>query len=75
MSDEAHTDPDVAAGDSDSALGSSRFNLKMLAERTLGGDALKKAVALPQGENVNEWIASHGKNPPTFHPPLLFSSF
>ncbi|OMJ10045.1 hypothetical protein AYI70_g10560, partial [Smittium culicis] len=31
----------------------------MLAERTLGGDALKKAVALPEGENINEWIASH----------------
>jgi MOB kinase activator 1 len=37
--------------------GTRQFTLHQLAERTLGSGNLREAVALPAGEDVNEWIA------------------
>jgi len=34
--------------------------LKQFAEATLGSGSLKKAVLLPEGEDINEWLAVNG---------------
>jgi MOB kinase activator 1 len=41
------------------------YQLRQFAEATLGSGSLKKAVKLPEGEDLNEWLAVNGKN----HPP------
>lgn len=37
--------------------GTKQFLLHQHAERTLGGGDLRQAVALPEGEDINEWLA------------------
>ncbi|PVU87287.1 hypothetical protein BB561_006398 [Smittium simulii] len=37
----------------------SRFQLKQFGENSLGKDVLKEAVTLPEGEDINEWVACH----------------
>ncbi|KAI9792423.1 MAG: Mitotic exit network component [Peltula sp. TS41687] len=39
------------------ARGSSSYQLRQFAEATLGSGSLKKAVKLPEGEDLNEWLA------------------
>ena len=41
--------------------GSRQYELKKYAEETLHSGNLKKAVALPQGEDINEWVAMNGE--------------
>jgi len=37
--------------------GTKQYQLKKFAEATLGSGNLKKAVQLPEGEDINEWLA------------------
>lgn len=37
--------------------GTSSYQLRQFAEATLGSGSLRKAVKLPEGEDVNEWLA------------------
>lgn len=37
--------------------GSSSWQLRQFAEATLGSGSLRKAVKLPEGEDINEWLA------------------
>ncbi len=37
------------------------WQLKQFAEATLGSGSLRKAVKLPEGEDLNEWLAVNGK--------------
>ncbi|KAB8338833.1 hypothetical protein FH972_021777 [Carpinus fangiana] len=37
--------------------GSSSWQLRQFAEATLGSGSLRKAVRLPEGEDINEWLA------------------
>ncbi|KAK9317405.1 Mob1/phocein [Lipomyces starkeyi] len=37
--------------------GSSQFQLRQYAEATLGSGSLRQAVLLPEGEDMNEWLA------------------
>lgn len=37
--------------------GSGSYQLRQFAEATLGSGSLRKAVKLPDGEDVNEWLA------------------
>ncbi|KAK9458002.1 Mob1/phocein [Dipodascopsis uninucleata] len=37
--------------------GSSQFQLRQYAEATLGSSSLRQAVLLPEGEDLNEWLA------------------
>lgn len=37
--------------------GNSSYQLRQFAEATLGSGSLKKAVKLPEGEDLNEWLA------------------
>ena len=41
--------------------GSHQHELLKYASRTLGSGNLKQAVQLPDGEDVNEWIAVHSE--------------
>lgn len=41
--------------------GTSSWQLRQFAEATLGSGSLRKAVKLPEGEDVNEWLAVNGK--------------
>lgn len=41
--------------------GTSSWQLKQFAEATLGSGSLKKAVQLPEGEDIGEWLAVNGK--------------
>jgi MOB kinase activator 1 len=41
----------------------SSFQLRQFAEATLGSGSLRKAVKLPEGEDLNEWLAVNGKMP------------
>lgn len=41
--------------------GTSSWQLKQFAEATLGSGSLRKAVKLPEGEDLNEWLAVNGK--------------
>lgn len=41
--------------------GTSSYQLRQFAEATLGSGSLKKAVRLPEGEDLNEWLAVNGK--------------
>ena len=40
--------------------GTGSWQLKQFAEATLGSGSLKKAVLLPEGEDINEWLAVNG---------------
>ena len=40
--------------------GTSSWQLKEYAEATLGSGSLRKAVKLPEGEDLNEWLAVNG---------------
>lgn len=46
--------------------GTSSYQLRQFAEATLGSGSLRKAVKLPEGEDLNEWLAVNGKSRP-FH--------
>ena len=41
--------------------GTSSWQLKQFAEATLGSGSLRKAVKLPEGEDLNEWLAVNGE--------------
>jgi hypothetical protein len=43
------------------AEGTKQYQLRRYAEQTLGSGNLRSAVALPEGEDTNEWIAVHGE--------------
>jgi MOB kinase activator 1 len=43
------------------AKGTSSYQLRQFAEATLGSGSLRKAVRLPEGEDLNEWLAVNGK--------------
>ena len=45
--------------------GTSSYQLRQFAEATLGSGSLRKAVKLPDGEDINEWLAVNGKLPLT----------
>ena len=40
--------------------GTSSYQLRQYAEATLGSGSLRKAVKLPEGEDLNEWLAVNG---------------
>lgn len=42
------------------AKGSNSYQLRQFAEATLGSGSLRKAVKLPEGEDLNEWLAVNG---------------
>ena len=41
--------------------GTSSYQLRQFAEATLGSGSLRKAVKLPDGEDLNEWLAVNGR--------------
>lgn len=41
--------------------GTSSYQLRQFAEATLGSGSLRKAVKLPEGEDLNEWLAVNGR--------------
>ena len=41
--------------------GTSSYQLRQFAEATLGSGSLRKAVKLPEGEDLSEWLAVNGK--------------
>jgi MOB kinase activator 1 len=41
--------------------GTKAYELKKYAEATLGSGNLRLAVALPEGEDLNEWLAVHSR--------------
>ena len=43
------------------AKGTSSYQLRQFAEATLGSGSLRKAVKLPEGEDLNEWLAVNGE--------------
>ncbi|KAJ5363439.1 Mob1/phocein [Penicillium cataractarum] len=45
------------------AKGTSSYQLRQFAEATLGSGSLRKAVKLPEGEDLNEWLAVNGTSP------------
>ena len=45
-----------------SAKGTSSYQLRQFAEATLGSGSLRKAVKLPEGEDLNEWLAVNGSS-------------
>ena len=40
--------------------GTSSYQLRLFAEATLGSGSLRKAVKLPEGEDLSEWLAVNG---------------
>ena len=40
--------------------GTNSYQLRQFAEATLGSGSLRKAVKLPEGEDLNEWLAVNG---------------
>ena len=42
--------------------GTSSYQLRQFAEATLGSGSLRKAVKLPEGEDLSEWLAVNGAN-------------
>ena len=42
--------------------GTTSYQLRQFAEATLGSGSLRKAVKLPEGEDINEWLAVNGKD-------------
>lgn len=45
------------------AKGTSSYQLRQFAEATLGSGSLRKAVMLPEGEDLNEWLAVNSMTP------------
>lgn len=43
-----------------SSRGTTSYQLRKFAEETLGSGSLRKAVKLPEGEDINEWLAVNG---------------
>lgn len=43
--------------------GTSNYQLRQFAEATLGNGSLRKVVQLPEGEDLNEWLAVNGCDP------------
>ena len=43
--------------------GTSSYQLRQFAEATLGSGSLRKVVKLPEGEDINEWLAVNGMFP------------
>ncbi|RJE21965.1 hypothetical protein PHISCL_05707 [Aspergillus sclerotialis] len=43
------------------ARGTGSYQLRQFAEATLGSGSLQKAVKLPEGEDLNEWLAVNGE--------------
>ena len=41
--------------------GTSTYQLRLFAEATLGSGSLRKAVKLPEGEDLSEWLAVNGE--------------
>ena len=41
--------------------GTSSYHLRQFAEATLGSGSLRKVVKLPDGEDLNEWLAVNGQ--------------
>lgn len=41
--------------------GNSSYQLRQFAEATLGSGSLRKAVKLPEGEDLSEWLAVNGE--------------
>jgi hypothetical protein len=46
--------------------GTSSYQLRQFAEATLGSGSLRKAVKLPEGEDLNEWLAVNGGRLPAW---------
>lgn len=46
--------------------GTTSYQLRQFAEATLGSGSLRKAVKLPEGEDLNEWLAVNGMRKPTY---------
>lgn len=44
------------------AGGGGGWQLRRFAEATLGNGSLRKAVRLPEGEDLNEWLAVNGEH-------------
>ena len=42
--------------------GTSSYQLRQFAEATLGSGSLRKAVKLPEGEDLNEWLAVNSEH-------------
>ena len=42
--------------------GTNSYQLRQFAEATLGSGSLRKAVQLPDGEDLNEWLAVNGES-------------
>ena len=42
--------------------GTNSYQLRQFAEATLGSGSLRKAVKLPEGEDLNEWLAVNGRH-------------
>lgn len=42
--------------------GTNSYQLRQFAEATLGSGSLRKAVKLPEGEDLNEWLAVNGRS-------------
>ena len=53
--------------------GTKQYHLKKYAEATLGSGNLRLAVTLPEGEDLNEWLAVNSKN--THSPSCLLVLF
>ena len=50
--------------------GAASYQLRQFAEATLGSGSLRKAVKLPEGEDLNEWLAVNGTKSPLPKPVL-----
>lgn len=48
--------------------GTTSYQLRQFAEATLGSGSLRKAVKLPEGEDLNEWLAVNGERSRTLNP-------
>ena len=48
--------------------GTTSYQLRQFAEATLGSGSLRKAVKLPEGEDLNEWLAVNGTRPHSLSP-------
>lgn len=46
--------------------GTTSYQLRQFAEATLGSGSLRKAVKLPEGEDLNEWLAVNGEQATCF---------
>lgn len=56
------------------AKGTSSYQLRQFAEATLGSGSLRKAVKLPEGEDLNEWLAVNSKAHPAGLTLVIFAN-